>query len=214
MIMISIQGSNKMQSSNYNNYGNVSPPNWKMIPHKGMQTPSKGELIQQIKELAAKRAEAVTDEDFAYVNHQEEKLHAQYLSSVSPDRKTLYKEAVQAIKHQKQCKENSEGEKTLIDYLNEHDNFVKRMKNGKPYPLPCGGSVTPIYNSRGSYDYDISIGETVVMSINQGYGQCTYTMTPAELRKQEDFNNIFDRSYNAAKAKNTIITNKNIDIKI
>ena len=84
-----------------------------------------------IKDLAVKRAEAVTDTDFAYVNHQEAKLSAQYLSSVSPDRKTLYKEAVQTIRGEKQNKEYSEGEKTLIDYLNEKDDFVSRLKNGK-----------------------------------------------------------------------------------
>lgn len=178
-----------------------------------MQTPSKDGLIKQIKDLATKRAEAVTDNDFAYVNHQEAKLSAQYLSSVSPDRKTLYKEAVQTIKHQKQNKENSEGEKTLIDYLNENDG-VGSLKNGKPHPLSSGGSITPICNSRGGYDYDVSVGSNIVLSSNQGLGGWTFTMTPAEMEKKNEFNKIFDSTCNAAKHENKIISNKRLDIRI
>lgn len=85
---IPISGSNKIQSISFNNYNSIKAPNWEITPYEGMQTPSKDELIKQIKDLATKRAQAVTHSDFAYVNYQEEKLSAQYLFSVSPDRKT------------------------------------------------------------------------------------------------------------------------------
>ncbi|MBE1554243.1 hypothetical protein [Sporosarcina limicola] len=211
---ISISGSNKIQYNSFNNSSAIKAPNWEIIPHKGMQTPSKDELIKQIKDLAAMRAEAVTDEDFANVNHLEAKLSAQYLSSVSPDRKTLYKEAVQTIGSQKQNKEYSEGEKTLLDYLNEKDGIVSHLKNGKPYPLSSGGSITPISNSRGGYDYDVSVGGNIVLSSNQGLGGWTFTMTPAEMDKKNEFNKIFDSTYNATKHENKIVPNERIDIRI
>lgn len=209
---ISILGSNIIKTISFNNYSATNAPDWELIPHKGMQTPSKNELIKQIKNLAATRSKAVTDEDFACVNHQEAKLHAQYLSFVSPDRKTLYREAVQIIRGQKQNKEYSEGEKSLIDYLNEKDGFVSRMKNGKPYPLSCGGSITSIYNSRGGYDYDVSVGGNVVLSSNEGIGGWTFTMTPVEIEKQNEFNKIFDSAYNAAKHENKIVLNERLNI--
>ena len=210
---ITISGSDRIQSVSFNNIDAIKTPNWEIVPYKGMQTPSKDELIKQIKALATKRAEAVTAGDFAYVNHQEEKLSAQYLSSVSPDRKTLYKEAVQTIKGQNHNKENIEGQKTLIDYLNEKDGVVS-LKNGKLYPLSSGGSITPIWNSRGGYDYDVSVGGNTVLSSNQRLGGWTFTMTPAELQKQNEFNKIFDSTCNAAKHENKIISNKRLDIRI
>ena len=208
---ISISDSNKIQSISVNNSDTIKAPNWEVIPYKGMQTPSKDELIKQIKYLATKRAQAVTPSDFAYVNYQEEKLSAQYLSSVSPDRKTLYKEAVQTIKGQKNNKENFEGQKTLIDYLNENDG-ASSLKNGEPHPLSSGGSITPIWNSRGGYDYDVNVGGNTVLSSNQGLGGWTFTMTPAELQKQNEFNKIFDDTYNAVKHENKVVSNKSLDV--
>lgn len=210
---ISISGSNKIQSIRFNHHDAIRAPNWELIPYKGMQAPSQDELIKRIKDLAAKRAEAVTDIDFAYVNHQEAALSAQYLSSVSPDRKTLYKEAVQTLRGQKQNKGNSEGEKTLIDYLTEKDGVVS-LKNGKPYPLSSGGSITPICNSRGGYGYDISVGGNIVLSSSQGLGGWTFTMTPAEMIKKNEFNTIFDNTYNAVKHENKLVSNARLDIRI
>ena len=208
---ISISDSNKIQFISVNNSDTIKAPNWEVIPYKGMQTPSKDELIKQIKDLATKSAEVVTVGDSAYVNYLEEKLSAQYLSSVSPDRKTLYKEAIQTIKHQKQNKGNFQGEKTLVDYLNENDG-IDSLKNGEPSPLSSGGSITPIWNSRGGYDYDVSVGKNIVLSSNQGLGGCTFTMTPAELEKKNEFNKIFDSTYNVSKHENTIVSNKHLNI--
>lgn len=203
---ISISGSTKIQSISFNNSSSINAPNWELVPHKGMQTPSKDELIKQIRDLSAKRSKAVTDNDFASLNVQEAKLSAQYISSVSPDRKTLYHEAAQAIRSQKQNKNYSEGEKTLVDYLNEHDGVRNNLKNGKPSSLSSGGSITPIYNSRGSYDYDVSVGGNVVLSSNQGLGGWTFTLTPAELQKKNEFNQIFNNSYTTAKHANELIS--------
>jgi len=210
---ISISDSNKIQSISVNNSDTIKAPNWEVIPYKGMQTPSKDELIKQIKDLATKSAEVVTVGDSAYVNYLEEKLSAQYLSSVSPDRKTLYKEAIQTIKHQKQNKGNFQGEKTLVDYLNENDD-IDSLKNGEPSPLSSGGSITPIWNSRGGYDYDVSVDKNTVLSSNQGLGGWTFTMTPAELQKQNEFNKIFDNTYNGAKHENKVVPNKHLDVRV
>ena len=60
---IAISDPNKIQSIIFNNYAAINAPNWELIPHKGMQTPSKDELIKQIKDLAAKHENKIVSND-------------------------------------------------------------------------------------------------------------------------------------------------------
>ncbi|MEN0649581.1 hypothetical protein NSQ82_11210 [Caldifermentibacillus hisashii] len=183
-----------------NGFVGMSVPNWGIIPHKDMQTQPKAELIRQIKELGIKMASAVSDKEKNDAVAQFQKLSAQYMSAVSPDRNTLYREAqdeINKMSDQKQLGKKFEGQKTLLDFLNEHDGYG--IKNGKAYPLACGGAVTPIYNSQGGYSFDISSKGEVVMSIDPAHNSVTYTRTAAEATLGNEAARIFWGAMDSAK---------------
>lgn len=211
----SINGISISQSVSLNGFAGVSAPNWEIIPYKGMPAPSKDELIQQIKELGIKRANAVSDKEKNDVVAQFQKLSAQYMSAVSPDRKTLYRQAQDEISKMSGKKQSGgifEGQKTLIDYLNEHDR--NGIKNGKAYPLACGGTVTPIYNSQGGYSFDISFKGEVVMSIDPVHNSVTYTRTAAEVVLGNEANRIFSDAMDSVKtAPNNDFSTGSVDFR-
>ncbi|TKI71517.1 hypothetical protein FC756_05285 [Lysinibacillus mangiferihumi] len=166
-------------------------PNWNVIPTKGMKIPSQDELINQIKAVATRTAIAAksalrnADESTA-INIQIEKLLAQYISPVSPDRKTLHQQAMNAIKkHGSENRMLPLGERSLVDYLNKKDNIT--IETNKP--LSGGGIVSATMNSLGGYDYDVTIaGHTLLESVN---GKWHYGLTPAESIKKKEFYQIY-----------------------
>ncbi|MFJ7841216.1 hypothetical protein ACIQXG_17375 [Lysinibacillus sphaericus] len=165
-------------------------PNWNVIPTKGMKIPSQDELINQIKAVATRTAIAAksalrnADESTA-INIQIEKLLAQYISPVSPDRKTLHQQAMNAIKkHGSENRMLPLGDPSLVDYLNKKD-----IETNKPLSLSGGGIVSPTMNSLGGYDYDVTIGgHTLLESVN---GKWHYGLTPAESIKKQEFYQIY-----------------------
>ncbi|MGE7094319.1 hypothetical protein ACQKII_23390 [Lysinibacillus sp. NPDC048646] len=167
----------------------LNTPNWDVIPTKGMNTPPQDELINQIKEvarrtaLAAKSARRNADESTA-INMQIEKLLAQYISPVSPDRKALHQQAMKAIKkHEPENNMLPLGDPSLVDYLNKMDNMT--TETNKSLSLSGGGIVRPTMNSLGGYDYDVIVGgHTLLASVN---GKWHYGLTPAESMKEKDF---------------------------
>lgn len=74
----------------------LNTPNWAIIPTKGMKVPPQDVLISQLKALVEKSARNINREAIEGFHYEKNKLHAQYISSVSPDRKTLHKQAMQA----------------------------------------------------------------------------------------------------------------------
>lgn len=211
----SINGISMPERVSSNGFAGVSAPNWEIIPHKGMPAPPKYELIQQIKELGIKRASAVSDKEKNDAVARFQKLSAQYMSAVSPDRKTLYRQAqneISKMSGKKQSGKNFEGQKTLIDYLNEHDR--NGIKNGKAYPLACGGTVTPIYNSQGGYSFDISFKGEVAMSIDPVHNSVTYTRTAAEVALSNEANRIFWGAMDSVKtAQNNDFSTGGVDFR-
>lgn len=165
-------------------------PNWNVIPTKGMKIPSQDELINQIKAVATRTAIAAksalrnADESTA-INIQIEKLLAQYISPVSPDRKTLHQQAMNAIKkHGSENRMLPLGDPSLVDYLNKKD-----IETNKSLSLSGGGIVSPTMNSLGGYDYDVTIGgHTLLESVN---GKWHYGLTPAESIKKQEFYQIY-----------------------
>ena len=168
-------------------------PNWNVIPTKGMKVPSQDELLNQIKEvatrtgIAAKSALRNADESTA-INMQIEKLLAQYISPVSPDRKTLHQQAMNAIKkHGSENKMNPIGDPSLVDYLNKVDHIT--TETNKSRSLSGGGSVSSTMNSIGGYDYEVTVGgHTLLQSVN---GKWHYGLTPAESIKKKEFYQIY-----------------------
>lgn len=139
---ISINQVNEGQKITRTKKDALKTPNWSVIPTKGMQIPSDEELIEKIKNLAKREAVAKTNKEFEVIEEERKKLNAQFLSKVSPDRKSL---------------------------------------------------------SKGGYDYDIKANNNVVLgSIN---GNWTYSLTPAEQIRQDEFNKIYYNSCQCEKAE-------------
>lgn len=191
---ILINRTNEVDKVNTSKKGVLNVPNWSVIPTKGMQVPSDKELISKIKELAKKEATAKTSKDYEAIETERKKLNAQFLSKVSPDRKALYKDAEKEINNMGSKNNNKKvkplGELNLLEILMEQKKEVK---------LKSGGTFDAKYNSKGGYDYDIKVNNSVVLgSIN---GSWTYSLTSAEQVRQDEFNKIYYNSCEGEKAE-------------
>lgn len=194
-------GLNGVSTPFYSSYGSFSEPNWEVVPYKGMQAPSESELICQIKGLAEKRANITNDSEYATIDYQEEKLKAQFISSVSPDRKSICEQASKVIKSKSTKPSTPAGELTLIYYLNEHDGFTDANAKGSQR-TSLGAVISPIINSMGGYDYDVGVGGNTILTSTYGKWYCT--LTPAELQRQNLFNKIFENAYETAKSEKDV----------
>ncbi|KOS62150.1 hypothetical protein FJQ98_17685 [Lysinibacillus agricola] len=163
----------------------LNTPNWDIIPTKGMKVPPQDVLISQLKALVEKSMRNTNRDAIEGFHYEKNKLHAQYISSVSPDRKTLHKQAMQAIKKFESEETTQIGEMTLVDYLIKHDNIQTETNKS----LVAGGVLRPSINSLGGYDYDVVVGGIKVMeSVN---GQWSYGLTPAEKQKSDEFYQLY-----------------------
>ena len=191
---ISINRTNEVDKVNTSKKGFLNVPNWSVIPTKNMQVPSDKELISKIKELAKKEAVAKTSKDYEAIETERKKLNAQFLSKVSPDRKALYKDAEKEINNMGSKNNNKKvkplGELNLLEIL---------MRDKKEIKLKSGGTFDAKYNSKGGYDYDLKVNNMVVLgSIN---GNWTYSLTPSEQVRQDEFNKIYYNSCEGEKAE-------------
>lgn len=199
---MSVSGTNKTTSV-YSPANNLNAPNWDKIPHKGMKTPSKEELVQQIKDNGTKLAQAKTKEEESALAYEHLKLKAQYLSSVSPDRKALYKDAMQVINQPKNStvQKQPQKPKSVYDFLNERDGIKSKGNDlaNTPEPLPSGGSVSASHTFGGGFDYEIKAGgDSAMSSVGNNW---TYSLTPQESKKADEFTRIHDAAVIAARDK-------------
>lgn len=190
---IGVSASNTININGYDPARLLRAPDWNIVPHRGMSVPDAAELTRQIKALAEEKAAATTDAAHQAIDAQKLRLRAQYLSSVSPDRKQLLQEATQTIRQYspKSAAEPLAGQ-TLMRYLDK-----KKQNVSSPISLSGGGSLTPIISSTGGYEFEVSSGGATVLSTANG--QWGYQMTPAELSMQNSFNHMFDQAYESAK---------------
>ncbi len=73
------------------------------------------------------------------------------------------------------------------------------MRDKKEIKLKSGGTFDAKYNSKGGYDYDLKVNNMVVLgSIN---GNWTYSLTPSEQVRQDEFNKIYYNSCEGEKAE-------------
>ncbi|MFJ8458557.1 hypothetical protein ACIQ57_05420 [Lysinibacillus xylanilyticus] len=164
----------------------LNTPNWDIIPTKGMKVPPQDVLISQIKALAEKSVRNTNRNAIEGFHYESNKLHAQYISSVSPDRKTLHKQAMQAIKKFESEETKQVGERTLLDYLIKHDNIQTETNKSL---VADGGMLRSTNNSLGGYEYDVVVGGiTVLGTVN---GQWSYGLTPAEKQKSNEFYQLY-----------------------
>lgn len=181
---------NQFISSNSN-----GTPNWSYIPSHSVSNKSKKEFVTEIQNLAKKAASASDKGELEQINKQVLKLRTEYISSVSPDRKSLYSSANSAITktNGKNMKCKGIGELSLLDFL---ENTTEKLSEKKM--AIYGGQLSFAISSYGGYDVMISSeGQQVLGTAN---GQWTYQMTDAELQKKDEFYSIYWKSYRSEKA--------------
>jgi len=168
--------------------------NFNKIPHKGMQRPSDAEFDTIIDNMAKALAEAYHKKDidtYDALKSKVRELRAQYVSIVSPDRKSMAEEAMPYLRgktgdHEK----SSDGPSTLIDYLNLKDGFVSggasegrytvQLKSGS---MVCvGGAFNP-----NVFEFKAHDGQTVLYY--NDYSGWSYMSTPQEKMMENEFNN-------------------------
>lgn len=173
-------------------------PNWDVIPHKGMSRPSDAEMDKLIDEYARKMADAANaGDDIKYrelSDYAHNQLRAQYMSAVSPDRKSLVEEALQFINTSagQTAKKGKGPHMTLVDILNVKEGLIKLDKYGNF----AGGimeSGAMVSFEGGLFDpnaFVVKLGqeETPVIGWNRGEWQCS-GYTDAESRARTEFFN-------------------------
>ncbi|QOR34873.1 hypothetical protein IMX26_15640 [Clostridium sp. 'deep sea'] len=198
----------------YGNYGVDVKLNWSIVPHKTMKTPKRDKLLKQIEQVAQKRAQLKSNDNFNQVNYEEERLRSQYISTVSPPRKTLLKQVNTVLKRYKTEKKEPLGYKTLISFL------TKTSKSDKSTKLTA--TIEPIINTISGYDYNVRFEGNIVLSSIKGQWLCV--LTPEELKKSHEFNRIFDNAVEKFKQNTKVakelsttkklFSNGNIDLRL
>lgn len=195
------------------NSGGLNAPDWSAIPHAGMATPSKEELVQQIKDAGTKFAHATSEEEKRDIISQLTKLEVQYVSSVSPDRKTLYKDAMQVINQHKATANQKQPKSALsfVEFLCEQDGVKTRQYDLTNYPEPLlsGGAVSAASRGFLGFEYMIDVGGAQVMGTSGNNWR--YSPTPDECKKANEVTKIFNKAkeYELMKQQNSIASTDN-----
>lgn len=177
-------------------------PNWSYIPSAAKQTKTQAEFITEIKELARNAATATNKADKDSIDRQVLQLRTEYLSGVSPDRKSLYQSAKNAMAKSSNTNPKCRGigELSLLDFLEQADGRGKLAE--KQFPLAGGGTLTCPILSTGGYGAVIECqGAKVLMNTGNGW---SYEMTPAELAKKNEFYKIYWNEYRAVKGSSEL----------
>lgn len=174
-------------------------PDWSIIPSAGKSDKSQAEFIAQIKELAQRAANTTSKAELEYIHRQRTELCAEYISDVSPDRKTLYQQAKNVIKSQnrnQQCR--GIGELSLFDFLETAERKNNNLAE-KKFALAGGGTLVCPILTGGGYGADIDYQGTKVLTyLGDGYGWAC-EKTPAEQEKQREFYGIYFDEYHTQK---------------
>ena len=177
---------------------NNGTPNWAYIPSAGRCKKTKEQLVSEIKDLANRVAHANNGKETEQLNREVLKLQADYLSDVSPDRRGLYQQAENAIRSQsKNLKgiKHGLGEMTLLYFLE----YVDKSQNlsEKSISLACGATLTFPILTTGGYGAVIERGGVQLLAGSDvGW---SYQMTPAELKKKDEFYAIYNSAVKNAR---------------
>ena len=187
-LLLGVGNTNNITTAITMSYGE---PNWAIIPSAGRCKKTKEQLVFEIKDLANRVANAKEGIEKEQLNREVLKLHADYLSDVSPDRIGLYKQVEKVIKSQNKDNKgipHGIGELTLLYFL-KHADKSQNLAD-KSFPLAGGATVTCPILTTGGYGVVIEQGGVQILSGNDyGWG---YQMTPAELQKNNEFYAIYN----------------------
>jgi hypothetical protein len=187
---------------------NINGPDWEKFPHKGMERPSEAEFDGLIDNLAKELAKAnynIDTSQYENLSSEGDKLRAQYISVVSPDRKTMAKNASEMINEYRSKIKNKEpnNPSTFIEYLNKKDGIGEYHDTGMRRYFTKSGTTMDIYmNDAEQESYEIKdsmSGQTVMGYNSNGW---SYQFTPQEqsmhltfVSKLSKSENLYHRQY-------------------
>ena len=185
---------NRMSGNQYNSISQsstFSSPDWEVFPHKGMERPPEAEFDGMIDNLAKELAKARYQNDSSQYDSLSlagDKLKAQYISVVSPDRKTMAKDASELINQYRSSVRNKESDKplNLIDYLNKKDGIGEYSETRQGRNISKSGTTVEILRNDLQQDsYEIKDSKTgqAVMSYSSGKWYIEYTPQEQSMHK-------------------------------
>jgi hypothetical protein len=161
-----------------------------------MKRPADSEFDTIIDDLAKMLAEITYSNDMSKYNRVlelSEKARAQYVSSVSPDRKTLAQEAMQAFnKGSNSIKKTADEPKTLIDYLNMRDGVGQPSSEGRYSIALKSGSMIITGSDLEPTSFTLKCGSSGQAVLSHDKHGWAYILTPQERTLQTDFLNRFN----------------------
>ena len=182
-----------ISNQSFSQSSKVSSPDWEKIPHKGMERPSEAEFDGKIDALAKELAKARYHDNksqYESLSAAGDKLRAQYLSLVSPDRKTMAKEASEVMKQSRSNTGNKETDKplNLIDYLNKKDGIGEYGENGRSSKASKSGT-TVVFTGNDLQPDTFEIKGSKAGQTVMGYasGNWYHVNTPQEQSMQKSF---------------------------
>ncbi|MDF3002119.1 MAG: hypothetical protein K0Q48_2238 [Bacillota bacterium] len=191
--------------------------NWDIIPHKGMERPTEQAFDVIIDDLAKALAEARSEKDdakYRSLSLTKEKVYAQYISAASPDRKNLVKDASQVINgaNRNPQSKKSEEPKTLIDFLNIRDGFVKSTSEGRfSITLKTGTTIIASGSDLQPNTFELKGSEFGPSVMGYNPNGWTWTATPQERVMSSRFlnkiNSLEQRYYTENKITDTAADN-------
>jgi hypothetical protein len=170
-------------------------PDWGIIPHKNMSALSKDEIFARVRELAVQDA-AIKGDRSKEQERKMQELFAMHVSSVSPDRKVLYKNALETVKQVGGVNNGNQepkiSKKDIFDFITEKKlrEHGKGMEYGKSYNFSGGGAVSTIIHSGKGVGFGITHGSHKVLGIEPN-GSVYYQLTPAEEKAREEISNFY-----------------------
>jgi hypothetical protein len=191
-------------------------PDWNAIPHKNMSALSKEEIFGQLRELAKQEAGTTDAEILKKLAEKRQELFVMYESFGSPDRKTLFDEALDVMKKntagflQKAAKPAEKLD--VFDFINKSDmrragfsveeatlSRAGAQETEQTYELPSGGSLKAKSTLGRGMSMEIFRGREQVLSVQRD-GSVRHNSTAEEKKLREeitDFYNLLRRNADA-----------------
>lgn len=196
---ISISNSTDAANVKYDVSLTSREPDWNIVPSARKSNKSHAEFVDEIKELAQNAANAKSEAEEECLRRVEAELCAEYVSDVSPNRKALYQQAKNTMRHQSgnpKCR--GIGELTLLDYLEAAEGKTRDLAE-KMFALAGGGTLNCPILTGGGYGADIYYqGAKVLTYLGPTYGWA-HEKTPAEQEKMKEFYDIYFDEYRSQK---------------
>jgi len=196
------------------NTGSLSP-DWSGIPTKNMTAMSKDEIRTQLREIAKQEAKAADDKEKDELAKKRQGLFTAYESFGSPDRKTLFDDALDIIKKNAKSLMQKGGNPPermdVFDFIKERDmrkaGFAPSEESGIPavrakgmvfderFDLGGDGSVRASSNAQRGVNFEIFHGKEKVLNIKRD-GSVSHNSTDEEKKLRKEITDFYNAARN------------------